>query len=116
MVISKMLPLSNKFLATHLMVDLLQKKGNVKFLAICTDCLHLLSYQHNETKMQMFQANAAHHLINIMNQNTYEKLLWTTSRVLKVLSVCNQNKRAIVEAGGVLVINYNWRDFEVKII
>ena len=87
------------------MVDLLQKKGNVKFLAICTDCLHLLSYQHNETKMQMFQAGAAHHLINIMNQNTYEKLLWTTSRVLKVLSVCNQNKRAIVEAGGVQVIS-----------
>ena len=97
------------------MVDLLQKKGNVKFLAICTDCLHLLSYQHNETKMQMFQANAAHHLINIMNQNTYEKLLWTTSRVLKVLSVCNQNKRAIVDAGGVLVNDYNCRRFNYLI-
>ena len=30
----------------------------------------------------------------------YEKLLWTTSRVLKVLSVCSSNKPAIVEAGG----------------
>jgi len=102
--------------ATHLMVDLLQKKGNVKFLAICTDCLHLLSYQHNETKMQMFQANAAHHLINIMNQNTYEKLLWTTSRVLKVLSVCNQNKRAIVEAGGVLALGLHLQNGSSRLL
>ncbi|CAG5112476.1 Oidioi.mRNA.OKI2018_I69.chr2.g6690.t1.cds [Oikopleura dioica] len=102
--------------ATHLMVDLLQKKGNVKFLAICTDCLHLLSYQHNDTKMQMFQAGAAHHLINIMNQNTYEKLLWTTSRVLKVLSVCNQNKRAIVEAGGVQALGLHLQNGSSRLI
>lgn len=34
-----------------------------------------------------------------MRTYTYEKLLWTTSRVLKVLSVCSSNKPAIVEAG-----------------
>lgn len=34
-----------------------------------------------------------------MRTFTYEKLLWTTSRVLKVLSVCSSNKPAIVEAG-----------------
>ena len=34
-----------------------------------------------------------------MRSYTYEKLLWTTSRVLKVLSVCPSNKPAIVEAG-----------------
>lgn len=38
-------------------------------------------------------------LVNIMRTFTYEKLLWTTSRVLKVLSVCSSNKPAIVEAG-----------------
>lgn len=38
-------------------------------------------------------------LVNIMRTNSYEKLLWTTSRVLKVLSVCPSNKPAIVEAG-----------------
>jgi len=37
--------------------------------------------------------------VNIMRTYTYEKLLWTTSRVLKVLSVCSSNKPAIVEAG-----------------
>lgn len=39
------------------------------------------------------------HLVRIMHTYTYEKLLWTTSRVLKVLSVCQSNKPAIVEAG-----------------
>lgn len=34
-----------------------------------------------------------------MRTYSYEKLLWTTSRVLKVLSVCPSNKPAIVEAG-----------------
>lgn len=38
-------------------------------------------------------------LVQIMRSYTYEKLLWTTSRVLKVLSVCPSNKPAIVEAG-----------------
>lgn len=35
-----------------------------------------------------------------MRAYNYEKLLWTTSRVLKVLSVCQSNKPSIVEAGG----------------
>lgn len=38
-------------------------------------------------------------LVHIMRNSNYEKLLWTTSRVLKVLSVCPSNKPAIVEAG-----------------
>lgn len=38
-------------------------------------------------------------LVRIMQAYNYEKLLWTTSRVLKVLSVCQTNKPAIVEAG-----------------
>ena len=35
------------------MCELLAKKANVKFLAICTDCLHLLGYSHTETKIQV---------------------------------------------------------------
>jgi len=38
-------------------------------------------------------------LVRIMTTTNYEKLLWTTSRVLKVLSVCPSNKAAIVDAG-----------------
>lgn len=47
-------------------------------------------------------------LVNIMRTYTYEKLLWTTSRVLKVLSVCSSNKPAIVEAGTNLPARINY--------
>ena len=36
-------------------------------------------------------------LVRIMRLYTYEKLLWTCSRVLKVLSVCPSNKPEIVQ-------------------
>ena len=38
-------------------------------------------------------------LVRIMRLYTYEKLLWTCSRVLKVLSVCPSNKPEIVQVG-----------------
>jgi catenin beta 1 len=40
-----------------------------------------------------------------MRSYTYEKLLWTTSRVLKVLSVCPSNKPAIVESSGMQALS-----------
>ncbi|KAK2815776.1 hypothetical protein Q5P01_026243 [Channa striata] len=81
------------------MVPLL-KKSNPKFLAITTDCLQLLSYGNQESKLIILANGGPEGLVHIMRNNTYEKLLWTTSRVLKVLSVCPSNKPAIVEAGG----------------
>ena len=56
------------------MVVLLQKKDNVKFLAICTDCLHLLGYGDQASKVQMIHAGAAVQLVYIMNQYQYEKV------------------------------------------
>ncbi|KAM6939547.1 junction plakoglobin-like [Xenentodon cancila] len=81
------------------MVPLL-KKTNPKFLAITTDCLQLLSYGNQESKLIILANGGPEGLVHIMRNYTYEKLLWTTSRVLKVLSVCPSNKPAIVEAGG----------------
>ncbi|KAM7393820.1 hypothetical protein PAMP_020661 [Pampus punctatissimus] len=81
------------------MVPLL-KKSNPKFLAITTDCLQLLSYGNQESKLIILANGGPEGLVHIMRNYTYEKLLWTTSRVLKVLSVCPSNKPAIVEAGG----------------
>ncbi|XP_060922715.1 junction plakoglobin a [Limanda limanda] len=81
------------------MVPLL-KKSNPKFLAITTDCLQLLSYGNQESKLIILANGGPEGLVQIMRNNSYEKLLWTTSRVLKVLSVCPSNKPAIVEAGG----------------
>ncbi|KAG7281966.1 hypothetical protein CRUP_003024 [Coryphaenoides rupestris] len=79
------------------MVPLL-KKSNPKFLAITTDCLQLLSYGNQESKLIILANNGPEGLVHIMRSYNYEKLLWTTSRVLKVLSVCPSNKPAIVEA------------------
>ncbi|XP_034544825.1 junction plakoglobin a [Notolabrus celidotus] len=81
------------------MVPLLNKT-NPKFLAITTDCLQLLSYGNQESKLIILANRGPEGLVHIMRNYNYEKLLWTTSRVLKVLSVCPSNKPAIVEAGG----------------
>jgi catenin beta 1 len=71
-----------------------------KFLAILTDCLKILSFEHKESKLRILHCGGPAKLVNVMKRFNYEKLLWTTSRVLKVLSVCPQNKPAIVQAGG----------------
>ncbi|KAH9635726.1 hypothetical protein HF086_001764 [Spodoptera exigua] len=81
------------------MVALLQR-NNVKFLAIVTDCLQILAYGNQESKLIILASQGPIELVRIMRSYDYEKLLWTTSRVLKVLSVCSNNKPAIVEAGG----------------
>merc|ERR1712183_699476 len=81
------------------MVGLLSK-DNYKFLAIDTDCLQILAYGNQESKLIILGSNGPQELVRIMRTYTYEKLLWTTSRVLKVLSVCASNKPAIVAAGG----------------
>merc|ERR1712223_306336 len=81
------------------MVALLQR-NNVKFLAIVTDCLQIMAYGNQESKLIIFASQGPHELVRLMRSYDYEKLLWTTSRVLKVLSVCSSNKTAIVDAGG----------------
>ncbi|XP_009992506.1 PREDICTED: junction plakoglobin [Chaetura pelagica] len=75
-------------------------QNNPKFLAITTDCLQLLAYGNQESKLIILANGGPQALVQIMRSYNYEKLLWTTSRVLKVLSVCPSNKPAIVEAGG----------------
>merc|ERR1719251_54391 len=81
------------------MVALLQR-NNVKFLAIATDCLRTLAYGNQGSKLIILASQGPLELVRIMRSYDYEKLLWTTSRVIKVLSVCSSNKPAIVEAGG----------------
>ncbi|XP_076180378.1 armadillo isoform X2 [Ptiloglossa arizonensis] len=86
------------------MVALLQR-NNVKFLAIVTDCLQILAYGNQESKLIILASQGPIELVRIMRSYDYEKLLWTTSRVLKVLSVCPSNKPAVVEAGGMQALS-----------
>lgn len=64
------------------MVALLQR-NNVKFLAIVTDCLQILAYGNQESKLIVLASQGPIELVRIMRTYDYEKLLWTTSRVLK---------------------------------
>lgn len=71
------------------MVQLLQR-NNVKFLTIVTDCLRILTLGNQESKLTILAAGGPRELVRIMQSYDYEKLLWTTLRVLKVLSVCSR--------------------------
>lgn len=62
---------------------LLLRKDNVKFLTVVTDCLHLLAYGNQESKLIMLQCNGPSELIRIIQTYNYEKLLLTSIRVLK---------------------------------
>lgn len=64
------------------MVALLAR-NNVKFLAIVTDCLQILAYGNQESKLIILASQGPAELVRIMRSYDYEKLLWTTSRVLK---------------------------------
>ena len=66
-------------------------------LLLNADCLHVLAYGNKESKLIILASGGPAELVRIMRSYTYEKLLFTTSRVLKVLSVDTDNKQAIVE-------------------
>ncbi|XP_040565018.1 armadillo segment polarity protein [Lepeophtheirus salmonis] len=83
----------------HKMTQLL-KRDNAKLLTIVTDCLRILAYGNQQSKIAILEANGPYLLVKIMEHQQYEKLLMMTSRLLKVLSVCSKNKIAIIEAGG----------------
>ncbi len=69
----------------------------LKWHALNLDCLQILAYGNQESKLIILASGGPAELVRIMKSYTYEKLLYTTCRVLKVLSVCSSNKPAIVE-------------------
>ena len=54
--------------------------------------------------MIILASNGPALLVRVMRIYSYEKLLWTVSRLLKALSVCPSNKPEIVQAGGMQVL------------
>jgi len=97
------------------MVALLQR-NNVKFLAIVTDCLQIMAYGNQESKLIILASQGPLELVRIMRSYDYEKLLWTTSRVLKVLSVCSSNKPAIVDAGGMQALSIHLNSASTRLV
>lgn len=78
---------------------------NPKFLALLTECLTLLAFGNQEAKLIILASDGVQEIINIMLVHKYEKLLWTASRLLKVLSVCPSNKHAIISTGGIYALS-----------
>ncbi len=97
------------------LIALLQR-NNVKFLAIVTDCLQIMAYGNQESKLIMLASQGPHELVRIMRIHEYEKLLWTTSRVMKVLSVCSSNKTALVDAGGLQALALHLRHPSTRLV
>ena len=81
------------------MVPLLTRHKNAKFLAIVVDCLQLLSHGHQESKLLLLEFGAPALLVEILRSSNYPKLILMTMRLLKVLSVCTQNKKALINCG-----------------
>lgn len=81
------------------MVPLLAKHSNAKFLAIVVDCLVNLSFQVQETKNVIFEMNGPEMLVEILRNSNYPKLTHMTIRLMKVLSVCSNNKKALIGHG-----------------
>ena len=79
-----------------------QDKDVENFCALCfsqaASCVMLTSFLY-VLQLIILASGGPGELVRVMRSYTYEKLLWTTSRVLKVLSVCPSNKPAVVEAG-----------------
>ncbi|XP_065193876.1 catenin beta-like isoform X2 [Sycon ciliatum] len=73
--------------------------SNVKVICMAIDCLYLICYSHPESKLLVLSANGPIEIVRILRTHSYEKLLWATSRLGKVLSVCPSNKPAMVDAG-----------------
>uniref|UniRef100_A0A915ICE2 Beta-catenin n=1 Tax=Romanomermis culicivorax TaxID=13658 RepID=A0A915ICE2_ROMCU len=84
------------------MVNCLKKHNNAKFLAILIDCLYNLSLNNQEAKTEILRLGGTVQLLQILNSSCdYERLIWTTCRLMQALSVCEQNKKFLI-ANGIL--------------
>ncbi|CAH8489942.1 unnamed protein product [Schistosoma turkestanicum] len=64
----------------------IQQSVNPKFLAVLCDCLYILAYRSESTKKAFKEQGALSSLLRVIMISTYEKVLWTATRLLRVLS------------------------------
>ncbi|TNN07290.1 Junction plakoglobin [Schistosoma japonicum] len=63
-----------------------RKDINPKFLAVLCDCLYILAYRSESTKRAFKEQGGLSSLLKVIMVSTYEKVLWTATRLLRVLS------------------------------
>lgn len=62
--------------------------------------------KHLSLQKRVLQLGGTARLVEIMKTSDYEKLLYHTARLLKVLSTCPDNKRAIVDSGLIFSVRF----------
>jgi hypothetical protein len=77
---------------------------NPKFLAILTDCLHMLAFNNEEVKIIIESSNGPQQLLRLLELTDYEKLLWTITRLLRVLSVSPSIKIVMVSKNAIQIL------------
>jgi len=84
--------------AVQYLIPLLICNNNVKFLSIVVDCLYYLVVGNQEAKIVMLNFDGTQNLITLLYNHTqqYPKLIYNIMRTLKVLSVCVNNKKALL--------------------
>jgi catenin beta 1 len=92
---------------TRKMVELLSQNNNPKFLALIVDSLHILAFNNSEVKLVIQTTGGPKEIMRIMRSSNYQKLIWTCVRLVKVLSVCPENKSVLVENGAMQVLSAN---------
>ena len=75
-----------------------------KFLTICVDILKATAFKCQLTKNQLLHERVPEVLVEMISVQDNEKLMLYSTKLLKVLSVCPNNKAKIVESGGIATL------------
>ncbi|KAK4467862.1 hypothetical protein MN116_008782 [Schistosoma mekongi] len=70
------------------------------WLLICLDTLRMAVYESSETKLSLISTNIYEIIVHLLRTySTNMKIAYNLARLIKVLSVCNENKIKLVEVG-----------------
>ena len=70
--------------------------NNQKFHTILIDRLRILAFNNFDSKVA---SGGPKERGRFMHTSNYEKLLWTTVRLMKILNICSSNKPALIKSG-----------------
>ncbi|KAH8857318.1 Catenin beta [Schistosoma japonicum] len=72
------------------------------WLLICLDTLRMAVYESSETKLSLISTNIYQIIVHLLRTYSINmKIAYNLARLIKVLSVCNENKIKLVEFGTV---------------
>uniref|UniRef100_A0A915BQ88 Uncharacterized protein n=1 Tax=Parascaris univalens TaxID=6257 RepID=A0A915BQ88_PARUN len=86
------------------MTPLLREK-NPRFLALLVDSLYLLVLDHPQSKLSFLSLSGPSLLMAVLESHrSYPKLVYTVVRCIRAISVCPQNKAALISLGALQVL------------